>query len=244
MVGTSFYTYFSSNYWDRNGNFHKNSANKFSAYSAAVFIDYGLSRKFDIIANLPGSYQIIKQSNSTINNIGTSDLQLGLSYALWNYHLKNYITLYAGAIVPTYSQKANQTLGYGFYGNELRLSNTGNVAIGSHAGYYNVDADFRKYSSNVGPTQFNYMGTFGYYLNKYNQVLVDVAGTFSSSPNKVQSVSNYSGSTYDYRNLRVQLDYGYTISRRVSVYASGFYTISGFNIGQAYGTSLQLLLRL
>jgi len=244
MVGTSFYTYFSSNYWDRNGTFHKNNPNKFSSYSAGVFIDYGISRKLDVIANLPASYQIVKQSTSTINNVGVSDLQAGLSYAFWNYHLKNYITGYAGLIAPLYAQRINQTLGYAFYGTELRLSNTGNFDLGSHAAYYNVDADFRRYMSDVGPTQFNYMGTFGYYLNKYNQVLIDVAGTLSSSSYKDQAIGNYSGSTYDYRNLRVQLDYGYTVSRRVSVYASGFYTVSGFNIGQAYGTSLQLLLRL
>lgn len=245
MVGTSFYTYFSKDYWDRNGNFHKNNTSKFSSYSAGVYLDYGISRKLDLIANLPVSYQVIKQSStSTINNVGASDLQLGLNYALWNHQLKNYITAYAGAIAPLYAQRAYQTLGYAFYGSEFRLSNTGNINLGSHAGYYNVDADFRRYFSNVGPTQFNYMGTFGYFLNKYNQVLVDVAGTMSFSSNKSQSVANYSGSTYDYRNVRVQLDYGYSVSRRVSIYASGFYTISGFNIGQAYGTSLQLLFRL
>lgn len=244
MVGTSFYTYFSKDYWDRRGNFHKNTNGQFNSYSASVFLDYGISRRLDVIANLPASYQVVKQSTGTINNVGTSDIQVGLSYVLYNYHLKNYITAYAGAIIPTYPEKAHQTLGYAFSGSELKLSNTGNITVGTHAAYYNVDADYRRYLSDVGPNQFNYMGTFGYFLNKYNQVLVDVAGTLSFSRNKAESIANYAGSTFDYRNMRVQLDYGYTVNRRISVYASGFYTVSGFNIGQAYGTSLQLLLRL
>lgn len=242
MVGTSFYTYFSSKYWDRNGTFHSSNPNSFSAYSVGLFADYGISRKLDVLVNLPVSYQTLKQPGSTINNVGAGDLQFGLNYVIHDFNLKNYITVYAGGIAPLYPQKLNSTLGYAFYGTELRLSNTGNVKLGSHTGYYNVDADVRQYISDVGPTQFNYMGTFGYFFNKYNQVLVDVAGTISSSSNK--TFTNYAGSTLDYRNLRVQLDYGYTINRRMSVYASGFYTVSGYNIGQAYGTSLQLLLRL
>ncbi|GAB2685020.1 hypothetical protein GCM10027037_03050 [Mucilaginibacter koreensis] len=242
LVGTSFYTYFSSNYWDRKGNFHNDNTSKFSAYSVGIFADYGLTRKLDLLVNLPVSYQYLKQPGSSLTNIGSGDLQIGLNYVLKSFNLKNYITGYAGAIIPTYAQKLNQTLGYAYYGSEFRLSNTGNIKLGSHTGYYNVDADYRKYFADDGPSQFNYMGTFGYFLNKYNQVLVDVAGTISASPTKI--FNNYAGSTLDYRNVRVQLDYGYTVNRRVSVYASGFYTVSGFNIGQAYGGSLQLLMRL
>ncbi len=242
MVGASAYTYFSSNYWDRNGQYHKDNTSKFSAYSLGIFADYGISRKLDVLVNLPVSYQKLRQPGASTTNAGPGDLQIGLNYAFANFNLKNYITGYAGAIIPTYAQRVGQTLGYAYYGTEVRLSNTGNIRLGDHNGYYNVDADYRKYFADDGPSQFNYMGTFGYSFNKYNQVLVDLAGTISSSPTKV--FNNYAGSTLDYRNLRVQLNYGYTVNRRVSVYASGFYTVSGFNIGQAYGTSLQLLLRL
>lgn len=240
MLGAGVSAFYAKDYWDRNGKYIRGTKT-FESYSLGVFGSYGLSRRLDFIFSVPLALQVNNYATSNRTSGGAGDLSLGLSYNLINYKFKNYTSIYAGAIIPLYAKFNEQTLGLGMYGTDVRLMNTGNLALEDKKAYYNVEVGYRQFYDTNGPSQLTYLAALGYSLDKENQLVVDVSGTNSYSPDK--STTIFTGAARDYRYTRTSLSYGHMFSRRMSVFASGFYTLTARNTGRGYGASVQAIMR-
>jgi hypothetical protein len=241
LLGAGVSAFYAKDYWDRNGKYVKGTKT-FESYSLGMFGNYGLSRRLDFMFSVPIAVQVNNYATAgNRSSAGVGDLQLGLSYNVINYKYKNYTSVYGGVIVPLYAKFDEQTLGLGMYGTEVRLMNTGNLAVEDKKAYYNLEAGYRQYYDTNGPSQFTYLAAFGYAIDKENQLVLDVSGTNSYSPDK--STTIFVGAARDYRYTRSSISYGHVFSRRVSVFASGFYTLTARNTGRGYGGSVQGLFR-
>jgi hypothetical protein len=243
LLGTSATIYAAKDYWDIYGKLHTNNSTAFTSYTLGIFGSYGLSRRTDFIFSVPFSRQVSNESTDKYHN-GLGDLLLGLSYNLINYKYKNFTSIYVGAIVPMYPKYDAQTLGLGLYGSEVKLMNTGAYTLTGKKGYYNLEAGYRQFYGSDAPWQFTYLAALGLSLDKYNHVSVDVSGVYShSADSTANSAVILAGAARNYSYTRTSVSYGHTFSRRVSVFVSGFYTLTGVNTGVGYGGSLQGLFR-
>jgi protein XagA len=241
MLGAGVTAFYAKDYWDANGKFQKGTKT-FESYSLGLFGSYGISRRLDLMFSVPLALQI---NNYAINNKatgGVGDLQVGLSYNLFNFDYKNYISIYGGGIFPMYAAYNSQTLGIGLVGTDVRLMNTGNLALEDKKAYYNVEVGYRQFYGVDAPSQFTYTAGLGYSIDKENQLTVDVSGINSYSSNKTTTI--YTGAARYFRYTRVSAGYGHVFSRRFSLYGSGFYTVTAFNTGLGYGATVQAIVRL
>jgi protein XagA len=241
MLGTSVSAFYAKDYWDRYGNFQRGTRT-FESYTLGTFGSYGLSRRLDFMFSLPLALQINNYAASNKSSGGVGDAQLGLSYNLFNFDYKNYISIYGGAIIPLYSNYNEQTLGLGQLGTDVRIMNTGNLAVEDKKAYYNVELGYRQFYGTNAPSQFTYTAGLGYSIDKENQITADVSGVNSYSPDKATII--YAGAAREFRYVRGSVGYGHVFSRRISLYASGFYTLHAYNTGLGYGASLQAIIRL
>ncbi len=239
-MGAGVTAFYAKDFWDADGNYIRGTQT-FASYSLGINGSYGLSRRLDFMFSVPIAVQV---NNYAVNNrvsAGLADLTLGLSYNLINYKYKNYTSVYGGVIVPLYAKFADQTLGLGMYGTEVKLMNTGNLALEDKKAYYNLEVGYRQFYDPNGPSQITYLAALGYSINKENQLVLDVSGIYSSSPDKQRII--FTGAARDYRVTRTSLSYAHVFSRRFSLSASGFYTLTARNTGRGYGFGVQGLYR-
>lgn len=240
MLGTSLTAFYAKDYWDRYGKFQRGTKT-FESYSLGVFGNYGLSRRLDLMFSVPLALQINNYATSNKASGGLGDVNLGLSYNLFNFDYKNYISIYGGAIIPVYSNYDAQTLGLGQLGTDVRIMNTGNLAVEDKKAYYNLELGYRQFYGENAPAQFTYLAGLGYSIDKENQITADVSGVNSYSPDKATII--FAGAAREYRFVRASVGYGHVFSRQLSVYGSGFYTLHAYNTGLGYGASVQAIMR-
>jgi len=233
----SFYTATSG--WDRNGNYFKNSGQKFIAQSIGIYAARGVSRRLDLSVSVPITYQSISYGNISNNTVALGDLQFGGSYVLINSKFANYTSIYVGGILPLYTNTKTRILGLGNAGATAKLSNSGNI---TKKMFYSAEVGFAQYVGEGAPQQYLSTVTIGYLIDKRNQIGADIGGVRSISNDKQLTLNTFANRDFDY--LKVSGNYGHAISKRVNVNIAGFYTIAGYNTGQGFGGALSLLLRL
>lgn len=239
LLAPSITSYFATNGWDKDRNYLHNTGQKFYAQSLGLFAARGVTRRLDLSLSVPITYQTITYQGFATHNVGFGDMQFGGNYVLINSKYANFTTLYAGAIIPLYTNSSTRVLGLGNIGFNTRLSNSGNI---TKKIFYNVDLGFAQYIGEDPPRQYSAGVTFGYLIDKYNQIGASINGIRSISENKTLSLNTFAN--HDYDNLQISANYGHAISKRVNINVAGFYTIAGRNTGQGLGGSLSLLVRL
>ena len=83
IVSPSVSYFFANSKWDSVGNkqaFPKNG--QFSSISYSLYVEYGISRRFTLIASLPYLINKYQQSDYSSTNSGASDLETGLRKAI------------------------------------------------------------------------------------------------------------------------------------------------------------------
>lgn len=217
----------------------------FTSFASNLYIGYGISRRLDVIATIPYLYQqnAIAPGN-TLVDAGLGDMTIGFSYNLINFNYVRFFSIGVSAIVPLYkSTNGMSPLGLGSYGSEIKLMYCGSLPKEvSSKGYFNAEFAYRKYYDSQGPDQISFTGSVGYPVTRHNQVSLDILLFRSFSSNKEFNSNIFAA--HDYFFFKPQLNFGHTFSRRLSVFAGGFYVPFGVNTGVGYGGSLLAVIKL
>ena len=246
LVSPSVTYFFANKGWDslrvlrpfaRNG--------QFSSMTYSLYAEYGISRRWSLVASLPYVMNQYAQTDSTgrfaTKSNGLTDLETGLRYYLANINYRFYFMLQGTVITPLYT---NLALGYGLTGAELKLSFAGSGRFSGGTGYYfTVENGVRQYFGSNGPWQDRYNGTFGLTLDQkfMNQLSVSLGGIYSASNFKKFSVNPAVNKNFAFN--QVTLSYGHSFTRGFSVFVSGGTFINGRNTGDGSSVSVSLVMR-
>jgi hypothetical protein len=246
IVVPSFSYYSQSDHYDVYGNYIKGLPGvNFTSFSTNLYAGYGISRRLDLIVNVPFLYQVnnLGKGNSIVNQ-GAGDMAAGLSYNLVNFKYVRFLSVQVSGIIPLYTPtSSNSALGLGDKGAEVKLMFCGSLpGFIADKGYFNTEAAYRRYFNFQGPDQFSFLGTIGYPISWHNQVSLDVSVFRSFSSNTTFNI-NYNAER-DYAFVKPQLNFGHQFSRRVSMFVGGFYVPYGINTGLGYGGSVVAIFKL
>lgn len=247
VVVPSFSLYKQTDRFDNSGKVIKGQPGTgFTSYSASLYFGYGISRRLDLIGNIPYYYQQNKigPPGNTISTHGFGDAFIGLSYNLVNFNYLQFLSVQVSGIGPLYAKKDPLTdLGYGSFGTEVKLMYTGNLAKSiARKGYFNIEVAYRKYFDPQGPSQVSVDGTVGFPLSRHDQLSIELLIYKSISSNKV--FNNNINTARDYAFFKPAINYGHQFSRRFSFFIGGFYVPFGRNTGVGYGGSALAVLKL
>ncbi|HTH82282.1 MAG TPA: hypothetical protein VL490_05085 [Mucilaginibacter sp.] len=244
MLSVSGNYFFANKGWDslsRKYTFPNNG--KYTSYSYSLYAEYGLSKRFTLVALLPYVINKYQDNNFSSTGQGPADLEVGLRYYLANINYKYYFMLQGTAIVPTYSN--NPALGYGKPGAELKLSFAGSGHLFGATSYFNIENAVRQYFDDLGPFQYRYSVTYGISLDKdyKNQVSVTAGGIYSTSKFNNGFNPQFIASNKNFAFNQVSLSYGHAFTRQLSLFLSAGKFITGCNTGDGSNASVSLIIR-
>ena len=239
--------FFADKEWDSTGVKRPFPANgKFNSVLVSLYAEYGISRRFSVVALMPYTTNNFTQTGFSQSYSGLTDLETGIKYYLANINYIYYFSLQGTAITPMYKNTPGQPdLGYGEEGAELKLSFAGSGTLFNRNYYFDVDNGVRQYFGDQGPIQDRYNATFGLTLDRTlkNQVSVSFGGFYTASDNKKFNEENPLV-TKNFQFQQVSVSYGHSFTRTFTVFLTGGQFISGRNTGVGTSGSLALLYRL
>jgi len=242
LINPSISYFWATEYWDSHRVLQSfGNGGKFTALTTTLFAEYGISRRWYFVAQLPYTTNTFTQAGKSNVNSGFTDLETGLRYYLANINYKHYIMLQGTVITPLYN---NPNLGYGLTGAELRLTLAGSGHLFGLASYYSLEDGVRQYFGSSGPIQDRYVGTYGLTLDKKfrNQVSVSLGGIYSQS--NFKNFNNANPTTNkDFAFNQVSLTYGHSFSREFSVFVGAGTFINGRNTGDGANVSFGLVIK-
>lgn len=214
---------------------------KFTSTTFTLAAEYGISRRWSIVAQLPYVTNSFTQTGYTNSNRGLTDLETGIRYYLANINYIYYIMLQGTVITPMYT--SNQALGYGLTGAELKVSFAGSGHLFGDHTFFTLENGIRQYFGSQGPWQDRYGATFGISLDdKFkNQVSASIGGFYSKSDFKAFNVNPAIDKNFAFN--QVSLSYGHAFSYEFSVFVTAGTFISGRNTGDGSSASLSLILK-
>jgi protein XagA len=242
LINPSISYFVATKAWDSTGVKHPFPQNgKFTAVTASLFAEYGLSRRWTLVALLPYTTNTYTQTGFSSVNSGFTDLETGIRYYLANIAYKDYIMLQGTVITPLYT---NTNLGYGLTGVELKLSFAGSGHMFGLPSYFSLEDAVRQYFGTNGPIQDRYSGTYGLTLdNKFkNQISVTLGGIYSVS-NFKKFILNNPNVDKNFAFNQVSLSYGHSFSREFSVFIGAGTFINGRNTGDGTNVSFGVVIK-
>lgn len=243
LVSPSVSYFYANKAWDSVGHLAPFPGNgHFSSVTYQLYAEYGLSKRFTLVAQLPYVTSTYEQSDFKHTSAGLTDLETGIRWYVANIDYRFYFMVQGTVITPLYV--SDPSFGYGLTGGELKLMFSGSMKMLGTNAYFSLENGFRQYISSTGPFQDRYNGTFGLNLDKRfkNQISVSVGGFYSTSSNKQFLPAQY----YANKNFsfnQVSLSYGHSFSREFSIFLTGSKFISGRNTGDGASGSVSLVLR-
>jgi hypothetical protein len=219
------------------------SNGRYTSYSYSLYSEYGLSKRFTLVASVPYVVNNYKADNYSSSSQGLTEVEVGLRYYLANINYKYYFMLQGTAIVPTYSN--NPALGYGKPGAELKLSFAGSGHLFGKNSYFTLENGVRQYFDSLGPFQDRYSATYGITLDKdyKNQVSLSAGGTYSTSKFNNGFNPQFIASNKNFAFNQVSVSYGHSFSRQLSLFVSGGTFITGRNTGDGSSVSASLIIK-
>jgi protein XagA len=213
---------------------------QFTAITYSLSAEYGISRRWTLVALLPYVSNTFQQTGYKNSSNGLTDLETGIRYYLANIDYKYYIMLQGTVITPLYT---DPNLGYGQSGAELKLTFAGSGHLFGQNSYFSIENGVRQYFGSTGPQQDRYSGTFGLTLDSKfkNQVSISLGGFYSTS-----SFTKFVPNPAVNKNFafnQVSLSYGHSFSRSFSIFLSGGTFISGRNTGDGSSGSVSFIMK-
>ena len=213
----------------------------FSSWTYQMYAEYGLSKRFTLVAQLPYVSNTYEQTGYLRSASGLTDLETGIRYYIANIDYRYYFMVQGTVITPLYTN--DEALGYGESGAEIKFSFAGSGHLFGQNSFFSLENGFRQYFGSNGPFQDRYNGTFGLTLDKKykNQISVSLGGFYSVSNNKSFSPIVYTNKDFAFN--QVSLSYGHSFSRQFSIFITGGKFINGRNIGDGVSGSVSLIIR-
>lgn len=239
---TPSFTYYStSRIYDADGKIKLSDNNgKFLSKTFALYGVAGLSRRVDLIFNVPISFVTASDIYQKERKTGVGDVTVGFAYHTPSKDLKSFFTTKALLILPVYSNVTTPYLGYGSKGIQLAANYSFNpkkktyiVMEGTYARYFN---------EKDGPNQYGLNLNYGIELPKSQIVSFSFNHLTSSSADK--TFSSNLNINKDFMFGKISGAYGKKISRTITPFVQLFYTIYGRNSGQGLGGTMFVSIKL
>jgi hypothetical protein len=217
---------------------------QFSSISYSLSSEYGISRRFSLLALVPYVMNDYHDNNNYSNKTnGFTDLEVGVKCYVANINYIYYFSVQGTFIMPLYTNNVN--LGYGQKGAELKASFGGSGHVFGKNYYFTIENGVRQYFGSSGPLQDRYTGTLGLTLDRRfrNQLSVSIGGFYSTSsfsggydPTKIASNKNFAFN-------QVSASYGHTFTRKLSLFLTAGTFIKGRNTGNGSSASASLIVK-
>lgn len=213
---------------------------KFTSLTYSLAAEYGLSRRWTLVGQLPYTMSTFEQTGFKSTASGLTDLETGIRYYIANINYRYYFMITGTAITPLYT---NPNLGYAQSGAELKLSFAGSGHLFGLSDFFQVENAVRQYFGSQGPQQYRYSGTFGLALDSTfkNQVSVSLGGFYSTSSFTKLVLNPAINKNFAFN--QVSLSYGHTFSRTISAFVTGGTFINGRNTGDGSSVSFSLIIK-
>jgi hypothetical protein len=244
LISPSVSYFFANKGWDTLG-VSKPFANKgqFTSLSYSLYSEYGISKRFAVVAVLPYATNNYRDSTGyNKSNSGLTDLEVGVKYYLANINYIYYFSIQGTFITPLYN---NINLGYKETGAELKLSFAGSGHLWGKNYYFTVENGVRQYFGGSGPIQDRYNGSFGLTLDRRfkHQLSIAASGFYSTSSINNAFNAKEIGGNKNFSFTQASLSYGYSFSKKISLFLNGGAFIVGRNTGQGTSGSASLIIR-
>lgn len=244
LLSPSVSYFFANKGWDSLSRLSPFKSNgKFTSVSYALYAEYGLTKRFTLVASVPYVMNVYQDSTGYRKaTSGATDLETGVRYYLANINYIYYFTVQGTFITPLYN---GTDLGYRQNGAEIKLGFAGSGRLFGKNCYFTVANGIRKYFGTTGAVQDRYSGTFGLTLDRRlrQQFSISVGGFYSTSsfsggfdPKAVNSAKNFAFN-------QASVSYGYSFSRAFSVFASAGTFINGRNTGNGSSASMSFIIK-
>jgi hypothetical protein len=244
LLAPSVSYFFANKGWDSLG---RKSAfplhGQFTSVTTSLYAEYGLTRRFTLVASLPYVINNYHQDNYQSTTQGLTDLETGIRYYIANIKYIYYFTVQGTVITPLY--RDNPALGYGESGAEIKFSFAGSGKLFSKNYYFTLEDGVRQYFGSGGPVQNRYTGTFGLSLDKKfkQQVSVSLGGFYSTSSFSKNFNPQFIASNKNFAFNQASISYGYSFTHQFSVFVSAGTFISGRNTGDGSSASVSFIIR-
>lgn len=236
------YTFFhSSKFYDSTGKIISfNKGDHFNSQTINTYIVHGISRRLDLIVNIPYTFISTSFNKVTQSKSGISDIYLGFAYHFPASDLKKYVTTKAMFIIDGYQNNSVPYLGYSALGFQLAANYSVSIADQT---FFVAEGSYTHYFMQTGPNQYGYNLTVGNKFGKFNYVTANLIGTFSQSTNKTFINTNLAHNE-DFSYGKLSVAYGRRISRVATPYLQAFYTFYGRKAGVGLGISAFVIFKL
>lgn len=213
---------------------------QFESLGFSLYAEYGLSRRFTLVALLPYVKNTYEDNTAKTVTMGFTDLEVGLRYYLANINYIYYFTIQGTFVQPLYTDPG---LGYNQQGAEIKLAFAGSGKVLGKNYYFTLENGVRQYFGPEGPIQDRYTGSFGLTLDRRfrHQVSVSLGGFYSAS--SFTRFSPIQSTNKNFAFNQASFTYGYTFSRRFSIFLSAGHFINGRNTGDGTTASASFLFK-
>jgi len=242
------YSYYTARgYWDRNHNYtpYAGDNGKFTSSYFGLYGGYGITRKLDLVFNVPYTNQTSVQNGVSTSNNGLGDATVGLSYFFTRFESLTHFSITGSALIPMYTNPTvdKPFLGFQEYGTELKLGLAGSDKTNGKYLYYDLEAGARRFFGTEGPTQVFANFTGGVPIKKKWKVSATMGGIISSSNQDTFNPNNLTANR-DFNYLRFTVAGGYSITKKVGLWANGFMDVMGSNIGRGRGFTVFMVIKI
>lgn len=217
---------------------------QFTSLSYSLYTEYGLSRRFTLVGQLPFVNNHYHDNTGYDNRTnGFTDMEIGIRYYAFNINYIYYFSVQGTFIQPLYTN--NNNLGYGEQGAEVKVSFGGSGRVLGKNYYFTLDNGLRQYFGSSGPLQDRYTGTFGLTLDRRfkQQISATIGGFYSTSSLSGGYDPAHIAANKNFAFNQVSLSYGYSFTRKISMFVSAGKFINGRNTGDGSSVSASLILR-
>jgi hypothetical protein len=213
---------------------------QFTSITYSLYAEYGLSRRFTLVAVMPYVINNYQQTGYKSNSQGLTDLETGIKYYLANINYTYYFSLQGTVITPMYT---DPNLGYKESGAEFKVSFAGSGHLFGDNCYFTLEDGMRQYFGSTGPIQNRYSGTFGLTLDKKyrNQVSVSLGGFYSTSSFTTFTPNQATNKNFAFN--QATFSYGHSFSKHFSVFINAGTFINGRNTGDGSSASVSLIIK-
>ena len=240
VFSISYSYFFSDHFFDNNGALKK-SDNNFSSHFASIYIAHGVSRKLDLFASLPYTFEY-SIKDSVLYRHGLADMEFGLSLSFPNKLYNKFTGLKIAGIIPLSHGQTPIPISYDEQGVEVSVNYFRARQSLIHRGFFSVEGTYRHYFSSNGADQFLFNIQRFVSLTKYLYFDYGMFGIYSVSLDKTnKSATN---SSKDFYNIQVKLSLCRKIRRNLTLYLEGYVIPVGRNTGFGVGGSTFAVLRI
>ena len=236
------YSYFtSSKYFDSTGKkFSFGAGSRFVSNGFSVYIGHGLTRRVDLVVNVPFTSISTTFDSITKTKSGIGDVQVGFSFHFPFHNLTRFVTAKASIIIPAYQNLTDPHLGYGSKGFQVALNYSFNPLPQT---FLVTEVYFTRYfDKSTGPNQLGFNVTAGTMFLDYNYLNLNFATVISRSSDKAFSTNLNAIKDFDYG--KISLSYGRRVTRIATPYIQAFYTLFGHNAGLGLGGNFLVIFKL